>query len=208
MVADKPGYLNDIRRDITVTGNDKKKDVPDGDSVLTFTLTAADKAECKALADKADGTITVIYEYNPFLGRLPLKPKTESELLAENPEWAADFGANYNSALAADPLNPRWYNEYDMPLNVGGVTLTQDIMDSIKGCEGHVVFCFKEPNITGAALKAMYCPTLAEYGPLYYIDDNTRFSIQAATAQYQELVGGTWSTVVNLTWNGSGWTAN
>lgn len=208
VVADRPGYLNDIRRDITVTGNDKKKDVPDGDSVLTFTLTAADKAECKALADKADGTITVIYEYNPFLGRLPLKPKTESELRAENPEWAADFWANYNSALAADPLNPRWYNEYDMPLNVGGVTLTQDIMDGIKGCEGHVVFCFKEPNITGAALKVMYCPTLAEYGPLYYIDDNTRFSIQAATAQYQELVGGTWSTVVNLTWNGSGWTAN
>lgn len=87
VVTDKPGYLYDVRRDITVSGNEKKKAVPDGDSVLTFTLTAADKAECKALADKADGTITVIYEYDPFLGRLPRVPKTENELRAENPGW-------------------------------------------------------------------------------------------------------------------------
>lgn len=207
VVTDKPGYLYDVRRDITVSGNEKKKGVPDGDSVLTFTLTAADKAECKALADKADGTITVIYEYDPFLGRLPRVPKTENELRAENPGWT-DYNFWTNSEISADPLNPRWYNERAMPMNVGGVTLTQDLMDSIKGCEGHVVFCFKDPNITGAALKAMYCPTLTEYGPLYYIDDTSRFSIDVTTAQYQELIGGTWSTVVNLVWNGSGWTAN
>lgn len=208
VVADRPGYVNDVRRDIAVTGNEIKKVVPDGDSVLIFTLTAADKAECKALADEADGTITMIYEYDPFLGRLPRQQKTESELRAENPSWASDFWGNYNSAVNADPTNPRWYKEYDMPLNIQGVTLTQDMMDNIRGCAGKVIFCFKDPNITGATLKTMYCPTLTEYGPLYYIDDTSRFSIQATTAQYQELVGGTWSTVVNLTWNGSGWIAN
>lgn len=207
VVADRPGYVNDIRRDITVTGNEVKKAVPDGDSVLTFTLTAADKAECKALADTADGTISMIYEYNPYLGRLPLKEKSNDELLAENPSWADNFWAHKNSEIPADPLNPRWYKEYDMPLNVRGVTLTQDMLDSIKGCEGKVIFCFKDPNITGATLKTMYCPTITEYGPLYYIDDTSRFVIAAGAAQYQELVGGTWTTIVNLTWNGSGWTA-
>lgn len=212
VVADRPGYLNDVRRDITVTGMEKKKDVPDGDSVLTFTLTAADKLECKALADEADGTITMIYEYNPFLGRLPLQPKTEDELRADNPEWNNDsFWTYYNAALDADPLNPRWYKEYPMPMDVGGVTLTQDIMDSMKGCEGHVIFCFKDPNIdvTGAVTpKVMYCPTITEYGPLYYIDDTTRFAITASAAQYQEYVGGSWVTRCNMTWNGAGWTAN
>lgn len=209
VVADRPGYVNDIRRDITVTGNEVKKAVPDGDSVLTFTLTAADKAECKALADTADGTISMIYEYNPFLGRLQLKEKSYDELLAENPSWADNYWAHYNTEIPADPLNPRWYKEYDMPLDVRGVTVTQEMMDSIKGCEGKVTFCFKDPNITGATLKTMYCPTITEYGPLYYIDETSRFSIQATTAQYQELGGGTWSTVVNLTWNGTnGWIAN
>lgn len=208
VVADRPGYVNDIRRDITVTGNEVKKAVPDGDSVLTFTLTAADKAECKALADAADGTISMIYEYNPFLGRLQLKEKSEAELLAENPSWADNFWAHYNTEIPADPLNPRWYKEYDMPLDVRGVTVTQEMMDRIKGCEGKVIFCFKDPNITGATLKTMYCPTITEYGPLYYIDDTSRFVIAAGAAQYQELVGGTWTTIVNLTWNGSGWTAN
>lgn len=203
VVADRPGYLNDVRRDITVTGMEKKKDVPDGDSVLTFTLTAADKAECKALADEADGTITVIYEYNPFMNRLPMQPKTEDELRAENPEWN-------NATLEADPLNPRWYKEYPLPMTVGGITLTQDIMDSMKGCEGHVIFCFKDPNIDvmGAVIpKVMYCPTITEYGPLYYIDDTTRFAIGASEAQYQEYIGGAWVTKCNLNWNGTGWTA-
>lgn len=214
VVADRPGYVNDVRRDITVTGMEKKKEIPDGDSVLTFTLTAADKAECKALADEADGTITVIYEYNPFLGRLPLEQKTEAELRAENPAWDNDsFWTNYNAALAADPLNPRWYKEKPLPMNVGGVTLTQDIMDSIKGCEGHVVFCFKDPNIDvrgGVTPKVMYCPTLAEYGPLYYIDDTTRFAISASVAQYQEYESGSWVTKGNLTWDvaANGWIMN
>ncbi len=208
VVADRAGYVNDIRRDITVTGNEVKKAIPDGDSVLTFTLTAADKVECKALADTADGTISMIYEYNPFLGRLQLKEKSYDELLAENPSWADNFWAHYNDETSADPMNPRWYKEYDMPLDVRGVAVTQEMMDSIKGCEGKVIFCFKDPNIEGATLKTMYCPTLTEYGPLYYIDDTSRFVIAAGAAQYQELVGGTWTTVVNLTWNGSGWTAS
>lgn len=209
VVADRPGYINDVRRDITVSGYEKKKDEPDGDSVLSFILTAEDKAECKALADKADGTITVIYEYNPFLGRLPFQEKSQDELLAENPHWAVNYWANYNAAIAADPLDPKLYKELPLPINVGGVMLTQEIMDSIKGCKGHVVFCFKEPNITGTTVpKVMYCPTVAEYGTVYYIDDTSRFLISDTAAQYQEQSGGVWSTTVNLTWNGSGWTAN
>lgn len=213
VVADRPGYINDVRRDIAVTGNEKREDVPDGDSVLTFTLTAADKAECKALADEADGTITVIYEYNPFLGRLPLEEKSQAELLAENPDWAADYWGNYNTAIATDPLNPRWYKEKPMPLNINGVTLTYEKMDSIKGCAGHVVFCFKDPNIDvrGAVTpKVMYCPTLTEYGPLYYIDDTTRFAIGVGAAQYQVYESGSWVTMSNLTWDAAanGWIAN
>ncbi len=211
VVADEPGYINDVRRDITVTGNERAEEVYDGDSVLTFTLTASDKAECKALADKADGTIKMIYEYNPFLGRLRFDPKTKEELLAENPSWASDYDANYNAALAADPLDPKLYKERAFPMNVGGVTLTQEIMDRIKGCEGHVIFCFKDPNIDvrgSVTPKVMYCPTLTEYGPVYYIDDTTRFIISSATAEYQEQSGGVWNTTANLTWNGTGWTAN
>lgn len=210
VVADRPGYINDLRRDITVSGYETRKDVPDGDSVLTFTLTAADKAECKALADKADGTITMIYEYNPFLGYLKFQEKSETELLAENPSWAGDdYWTNHDAAIAADPLNPKWYKELPLPMDVGGVTLTQEIMDSIKGCEGHVIFCFKEPNITGTTVpKVMYCPTVTDYGTVYYIDDTTRFVISETTAQYQEQSGGVWNTTVNMIWNGTGWTAN
>lgn len=213
VVADRPGYINDVRRDITVSGNETKEDVPDGDSVLTFTLTAADKVECKALADEADGTITMIYEYNPFLGRLPLKEKTQEELLAENPSWAENYWAHYNAAIAADPLDLSLYKESSMPMDINGVTITQDIMDSIDGCDGHVVFCFKDPNIEvrgGVTPKVMYCPTVAEYGTVYYIDDVTRFVISNSAAQYQELISGSWTTTSNMTWDeaNSRWIAN
>lgn len=74
-------------------------------------------------------------------------------------------------------------------------------MDAVKGCAGSVVFCFKDPNITGVTLKAVYCPTVTEYGPVYYIDDTSRFLIAAGAAQYQELEGGVWTIKCNLIWD-------
>lgn len=164
----------DIRRDIPITGQYSD---PAGNRYITFSLSSAEKEECKAISAGDGGIIKEIYEYNPYFGRLATS-------------W--DGSTIY------------------YPTEVyTGRQVTPAELAAVKGCVGTVEFHFVDPNITGAALKAMYCPTLTEYGPLYYIDDTSRFSIQATTAQYQELVGGTWSTVVNLTWNGTnGWIAN
>ena len=183
IVADKANNINDIRRDITVNGPTEPSGITGGNPYLTFTLTADEKMECKALTQGEGDKITVKYEYNPYFGKVNFN--------------ILDWGGS-----KTDLSN---FTEPDS-LPDG---LTQDQMDAVKGCAGSVVFYFKEPNITGATLKAMYCPTAAEYGPVYYIDDTSRFVIAAGAAQYQELVGGTWSTVVNLTWNGTnGWIAN
>lgn len=186
VVADKPGNIHDIRRDIRVSGASSPSGVSGGNPCVTFSLTAEEKAECKALTQGEGDRITVKYEYNPYFGKMNFL---------------------FTGQHGFDDLTD--INNYvELPAESYPHGLTQAQMDAVKGCAGSVVFCFKEPNITGAVFETMYCPTLTEYGPVYYIDDNTRFTIQAATAQYQKLVGGMWSSVTNLTWNGSGWTAN
>lgn len=182
IVADKPANINDIRRDITVAGPSAPSGVSGSNTFVTFSLTAAEKAECKALTQGEGDKITVKYEYNPYFGQVNF------QIL----DWG---GSKTDLSNFAEP-------EY---LPDG---LTQEQMDSMKGCAGSVVFCFKDPNITGATLKVMYCPTAAEYGPVYYIDDTSRFTIATGAAQYQELEGGAWVTKCHLIWNGTGWTAN
>lgn len=89
-------------------------------------------------------------------------------------------------------------------------------MDQIKGCEGTVIFCFKTPNVTVPdgvpALKAMYCPTIAENSgnQFYYIDDTTRYNLLGAIGpEYQEWSGSAWVTTHQLIGNSiSGWTTN
>lgn len=175
IVADKPANINDIRRDITVNGPDAPSGVTGGNPFLTFTLTAAEKAECKTLTQGEGDKITVKYEYNPYFG------KVNFEIL--------DWGGSKTDL--SNFKEPTYLPD----------SLTQEQMDAVKGCAGSVVFCFKDPNITGATLKAMYCPTAAEYGPVYYIDDTSRFLIAAGAAQYQELIGGVWVTQRNLIWD-------
>lgn len=176
IVADKPANINDIRRDIAVSGPNAPSGVLGGNTFLTFTLTAAEKAECKALTQGEGDRITVKYEYNPIFG------KVNFDIL--------DWGGSKTDL--SNFKEPEWGLPY---------SLTQEEMDAVKGCAGSVVFCFKDPNITGATLKAMYCPTVAEYGPVYYIDDTSRFLIAAGAAQYQELEGGVWVIKHNLIWD-------
>lgn len=151
----------------------------DGNYYITFSISDADKQECMAIASGDGGVIQEIYEYNPYFGKLT------------------------------------WYTEWDgstvfgCPYDNTGHRLTCAELASVKGCAGAVEFHFVEPNITGTTVpKVMYCPTVAEYGTVYYIDDSTRFVIGDTTAQYQEQSGGVWNTTVNLIWNGTGWTAN
>lgn len=175
IVADKPNNYNDIRRDIAVSGPTAPSGVTGSNTFLTFTLTAADKAECKALTQGEGDRITVKYEYNPYFGKVNLN------IL----DWS---GSKTDLSNFSEPTS----------LPDG---LTQAQMDAVKGCAGSVVFCFKDPNITGITLKAMYCPTVAEYGPVYYIDDSSRFIIAAGAAQYQELEGGEWRVKCHLLWD-------
>lgn len=194
--------IKDERRDIAVTQDPVLSTSSHPGTVestyLTFHLSAADKEECKNLSAAYGGVVKEVYEYNPFLDMLN-KNETQGALIQD---WYIDETGWHPAVYETlyDIVYPS-YGAYG--------TITHDRMQEMKGCKGAVEFHFVDPNITGVALKAMYCPTLTEYGPLYYIDDTSRFSIQATTAQYQELVGGTWSTVVNLTWNGTnGWIAN
>lgn len=150
----------------------------DGNYYITFSISDADKEECMAVASGDGGIIKEIYEYNPYFGKL-----TAYE------EWDGSIRFNCPSDSTHQ--------------------LTCEELASVKGCAGAVEFHFVEPNITGTTVpKVMYCPTVAEYGTVYYIDDTSRFLISDTAAQYQEQSGGVWSTTVNLTWNGSGWTAN
>lgn len=112
----------------------------------------------------------------------------------------------YFGKLLVDSYNGTVY----YPSNsMTGAAVTSAELTAVKGCAGAVEFHFVNPNITGSTVpKVMYCPTLTEYGPVYYIDDITRFLISDTTAQYQELSGGSWVTTVNLAWNDTGWTAN
>lgn len=188
-IENNTGYKNDVRCDIPVSGYTEAGQYTGGNSYLTFTLDAATRQKCKeALARAVTPTdrIEMIYEYNPFFGKLNMRTIS----------WDEDKKMDLSN-----------YEELDSASLPGGLTIDQ--MDAIKGCEGYVTFCFKDPNITGTTVpKVMYCPTVAEYGTVYYIDDTARFLISDTTAQYQEQSGGVWSTTVNLTWNDTGWTAN
>ena len=189
----------DVRRDIAATGQGLDGH---GNSYVTFSLSATDKEECKALAASYDGVVKEVYEYNPYFGKLYYQTEIWGQKVIGQDEWGYDI-IDYNAFLGYESTFRGW------PTEQAGATLQADQLNAIKGCAGAVEFHFVEPNITGATLKVMYCPTVAEYGPVYYIDDVSRFIIAAGAAQYQELVGGTWSTVVNLTWNGTnGWIAN
>lgn len=188
-IENNTGYKYDVRYDIPVSGYTEAGQYTGGNSYLTFTLDAETKQKCKeALARAVTPTdrIKMIYEYNPFFGKLNMYPLT----------WDED-----------KIMDLSYFEELDSSALPGGLTIAQ--MDEIKGCEGDVTFCFKDPNITGTTVpKVMYCPTVTEYGTVYYIDDTARFIISDTAAQYQEQSGGVWSTTVNLTWDGTGWRAN
>ena len=97
--------------------------------------------------------------------------------------------------------------------------ISKEDQDRIKGCAGTVEFHFVEPNISGAALKTMYCPRPDEFtalGNVYYVSgtDSSGTNVQIKivcsgnNATYQEVSGGAVTSTVSLTWNGSGWSAN
>lgn len=188
----------DVRRDIAATGQGSDGY---GNSYVTFSLSATDKEECKALAASYGGVVKEVYEYNPYFGKLYYQRELWGPKVIGQDEWGYDI-IDYNAFLGYESTFRGW------PTEQAGETLQADQLNAIKGCAGAVEFHFVEPNITGATLKVMYCPTAAEYGPVYYIDNVSRFLIAAGAAQYQEVEGGTWVTKCNLTWNGTGWTAN
>ncbi len=192
LIHDDVDYTKDVRRDIPIASSiPTKPGQYTGESYITFVMDQAVKQECYDLTRPYGGVIQEIYEYNPYLGRLNMDPV----------RWEA-----WSDAQWADPSNfVAKANPYQ---NYG---ITQEQVDRMTGCEGKLLFCFKDPNITvagGVTPQIMYCPTIAEYGPVYYIDDTTRFVIGDIMAQYQVFEGGFWVTKSNLTWNGSGWTAN
>ena len=189
----------DVRRDIAATGQGIDGY---GNSYVTFSLSASDKAECKALAASYGGVVKEVYEYNPYFGKLYYQTEKWGPKVIGQDEWGNDI-IDYYAFLGYEST----FRGYPTEVYSGAV-LQADQLNAIKGCAGAVEFHFVEPNITGAALKVMYCPTAAEYGPVYYIDNASRFIIASGAAQYQELEGGAWVTKCNLIWNGTGWTAN
>ncbi len=197
VIHDDVDYTKDVRRDIPISSS-----IPDragvyaGDSYLTFVMDSAEKQKCYDLAKPYGGVIQEIYEYNPYFGNLNMEIQNGAAFWT----WSEEQWADKSNYVALD--NP--YNGY-------GVTQAQ--VDMMKGCKGKLLFCFKDPNITvagGVIPKVMYCPTITEYGPLYYIDNTTRFAIGANSAQYQMYESGSWVTKSNLTWDvvANGWIAN
>lgn len=87
---------------------------------------------------------------------------------------------------------------------------TPDLLNKIDGCEGIIKFCFKEPNVFDypSKPKITYCPTLTDLGSsdtaaIYYIDDDTRYVVQQAQAEYQikDATTGTWSSQLKFKWD-------
>lgn len=194
LIHDDPDYTKDVRRDIPISSS-----VPStpggyaGEPYLTFVMDQEEKQKCYDLAKPYGGIIQEIYEYNPYLCRLNMDPIT----------WEIQDEAGW-----ADPAN---FRPKANPYADYGVTQQQ--VDQMKGCKGKLLFCFKDPNITvagGVTPKIMYCPTITEYGPVYYIDNVTRFVIGANAAEYQTMEGGSWVTRSYLTRNpgNTGWIAN
>ena len=188
----------DVRRDIAVTGQNSDAS---GNCYVTFSMSASDKEECKALAASYDGVIREIYEYNPYFGKLYDQHPVYGKVVGQD-EWGNDI-VDWTLIREYESVFRGWPTD-----SLTGTSVQGDQLNAIKGCAGVVEFHFVEPNITGATLKVMYCPTAAECGPVYYIDGTSRFLIAEGAAQYQELEGGAWVTKCNLIWNGTGWTAS
>lgn len=201
VVYDAPGYINDVRKDIPISP--AIPSLPDqyiGDSYITFVMDRAEKEKCYDTARPYGGVITEVYEYNPFLGML-------------------NWGVRDYNGIEYDDLS--WFVPLDNPykqLFAEADTLTQDRVDQMKGCKGTLIFCFKDPNINVAAGAVTpivrYCPTLTEYGSVYYIPysgalaQQARFVIGTDTAEYQIYESGNWITKSNMTWDGTNWTAH
>ncbi len=188
VIHDDDDDLFDIRRDIDVVCP-KSEDYSGGDTYITFSLTADEKKECLELSKNDDGIIKEIYEYNPLLQRLAKGEVWEQD---ENWNWIM-VGYKIEWGYPAGYPKERW--------------------DQIDGCDGTVLFCFKTPNVTtesGIALKAMYCPTIAENDNnlFYYIDDITRYLL-GDSPEYQEWNGSGWVSTYRLTRNddNTGWIA-
>lgn len=187
-------YFEDVTRFVGIVHEDADdtKDVREdidvtehsdgyGNHYVTFSLPSDKKVECLNVSRDYGGIIKEIYEYNPYFGKCT---------------WTAWDGA----------VNLSY------PFGVTGADLA-----AIKGCDGAVEFHFVAPNISGntATLKVKYCPTPSEFialGNVYYVggtdasgnDVKIKIVCNGNNATYQEESGAT----VNLTWNGSGWTAN
>lgn len=197
LIHDDADYTKDVRYDIPISPS-----IPTGPgqyagaSYLTFVMSPAEKQECLDMARPYGGVVQEIFEYNPYLGKLNMDIREgEAFWTWDETQWADPS----NFVAKAEP-----YANYNV---------TQAQVDMMKGCKGTLQFCFKDPNITVAGSVTptiMYCPTLSEYGPVYYIDDATRFVIGATMAEYQVLEGGTWVTKSNMMWDAAnnGWIAN
>lgn len=172
----------DVRKDIPITGEYTDSA---GNHFITFSLSNAEKEECKTITSSQGGVIKEIYEYNPFFGKLT---------------WSE----NWDGTITI------WYPSEQYT----GVQVTGDQLAAIKGCAGAVEFHFVDPNITNATLKVMYCPTPDEFaalGNVYYVsssDTEIRIICSGNNATYQEVSGGAVTRTVSLTWNGTGWSAN
>lgn len=200
LIHDDADYTKDVRHDIPISPTiPTKPGVYTGESYITFVMDQAEKQKCYDLAKAYGGVIQEIYEYNPYLGKLNMDPIA----------WQV-----WDEAQWADPANFKHKEENGVKVDphlAYGVTQAQ--VDMMKGCKGTLLFCFKDPNITVAGSvtpKIMYCPTITEYGPVYYIDNDTRFVIAANNAEYQVLEGSSWVTKSNLTWDAAnnGWIAH
>lgn len=133
-----------------------------------------------------------IYEYNPWFTNMEPAYRTaglESSLYA--PSTSVEYDGNY--PLSSNPN--RW-------VITAGKQMQVERMD---GCDGILEYHFVPANVElsgGTKLACMYCPDLSELGgrTCYYMNNTSRYNITgAASAAYQELQGGSWVTVYNLT---------
>lgn len=212
VVQDAPGYANDRGYDLsfvrtsdgtvfrnnmsseghrvfgTWAGSTLNMDIisskeADGNSTISVQISQAEKEVLCARGE----VIQEIYEYNP---------------------WFTNTDPGYWESGLTDaglyaPTVSGWHGEYPITMNPndGLSDSERNVVEQIDGCDGILEYHFVQANVVlsdGRKLDCMYCPDAS--GTCYYMNNTSRYNITgAASAAYQELQGGSWVTVYNLT---------
>ncbi len=208
VIEDNPGYDSDKGYDLTfVTSaasyynglgsasrnqyklNDEVVSTKQADGSCTVSVQIS-QTEKDVLCDMGV-VVKEIYEYNPWF------------INTDSRYWESGLT---DSGLYA-PTVPDFHEGFPITRNINGdlSAVEKGYTEKIDGCDGILEYHFVPANVVlsdGRKLDCMYCPDLSELGgrTCYYMNNTSRYNIaSSSSAAYQELQGGSWVTVYNLT---------